>query len=204
MMVGDTAYKTPAIARLLAKENVELLSTYSRPKTQKGCFTKDAYVYDEYYDCYLCPANEVLIYHTTNRDGYREYKSDPAKCAQCPYLSQCTASKDHVKMVTRLVWADYLEHVEENRYTYGIREWYELRKETTELDFAQAKELHGFRYTQMYGKAQMEMKAALTFACINLRKLAKKRWRTRLNRVMTVLSALLFFKSSKNPTCAAA
>ncbi len=129
VVVGDTAYKTPAIARLLAKENVELLSAYSRPKTQKGCFTKDAYVYDEYYDCYLCPADEVLTYRTTNRDGYREYKSDPSKCAHCPYLSQCTASKDHVKLMTRHIWAEYLEHAEENRYTHGIREWYELRKE---------------------------------------------------------------------------
>ena len=32
---------------------------------------------------------------------------------------------------------------------------------------------HGFRYTQMYGKARMKMKVALTFACMNLKKLAK-------------------------------
>ena len=42
-----------------------------------------------------------------------------------------------------------------------------------------AKELHGFRYTQEYGKAHMEIKAALTFAYINLKKLAKKRWKNR-------------------------
>jgi len=34
-------------------------------------------------------------------------------------------------------------------------------------------ENHGFRYTQMYGKARMEMKVGLTFACMNLKKLAK-------------------------------
>ena len=192
VIVGDTAYKTPAIAQLLAKEKVELLSTYSRPKTQKGYFPKSAYVYDEYYDCYLCPADEVLTYRTTNREGYREYKRDPAKCAQCPYLFQCTASKDHVKLVTRHIWADDLERMEENRHTYGVREWYGLRKETTERDFAQAKELHSFRYTQMYGKARMEMKAVLTFACINLRKLAKRRRRTRLDRIMIALSPPFF------------
>ena len=32
---------------------------------------------------------------------------------------------------------------------------------------------HGFRYTQMVGKAKMEMKVGLTFACFNLKKLAK-------------------------------
>jgi len=29
--------------------------------------------------------------------------------------------------------------------------------------------MHGFRYTKMYGKARMEMKSALTFACMNLK-----------------------------------
>ncbi len=192
MVVGDTAYKTPAIARLLAEEGIELLSTYNRPKTQKGFYPKSAYIYDEYYDCYLCPADDVLTYHTTDREGYREYQSDPAKCGQCPYLTQCTTSKNHVKVVTRHVWADYLEHMEENRYTNGIREWYALRKETTERDFAQAKELMGFRYTQMYGKARMEMKAALTFACINLMKLAKERWKTRLDCFIFALFSPFF------------
>ena len=81
--------------------------------------------------------------------------------------------------MTRHVWEDDLEQVEEQRYIYGIREYYELRKETIERVFAMAKELHGFRYTQEYGKAHMEVKAALTFACINLKKLAKKRWKSR-------------------------
>jgi len=36
-----------------------------------------------------------------------------------------------------------------------------------------AKEAHGFRYTQQYGKARMEMKVGLTYACMNLKKLAR-------------------------------
>ena len=39
--------------------------------------------------------------------------------------------------------------------------------------FGTAKEHHGFRYTQMVGKAKMEMKVGLTYACLNLKKLAK-------------------------------
>ena len=179
LVVGDTAYKTPAIARLLNSQGRELLSTYSRPQTQYGFFPKYEYVYDEQYDCYLCPENEVLHYHTTNRDGYKEYCSAPNICEHCPHLAHCTASKTHIKTVTRHVWAEYVERAEENRYTCDLKEWYPHRKETIERDFAQAKELHGFRYTQMYGKARMEMKSALTFACMNLKKLAKKRWKER-------------------------
>jgi hypothetical protein len=50
---------------------------------------------------------------------------------------------------------------------------YKLRKETIERLFGTAKEDHGFRYTQMYGKARMEMKVGLTYACLNLKKLAR-------------------------------
>ena len=179
VVVGDSAYKTPAIARMLSLKNIDLLSAYKRPQTKKGFFPKHEYVYDEYHDCYICPNNEVLSYHTTNRKGYREYRSKPEICAGCPHLRQCTESKNHLKTVTRHVWEEYVEQTEENRYTEGIREFYHLRKETIERDFGLAKELHGFRYTQMFGKARMEMKAALTYACLNLKKLAKKKWHER-------------------------
>mgnify|MGYP000206761499 FL=1 len=50
-----------------------------------------------------------------------------------------------------------------------MRDLYSHRKETIERLFGTAKENHGFRYTQMIGKARMEMKAGLTFACMNLK-----------------------------------
>ena len=189
LVVADTAYMTPAIARYLSLKGIGLLSTYKRPQTKDGYFPKYEYAYDEYYDCYICPNDQVLSYYTTNREGYREYRSNSKFCAQCPYLAQCTNSKAHIKTVTRHVWEDYIEAAEENRHTYGIREYYQLRKETIERSFGLAKELHGFRYTQEYGKARMEVKAALTFACMNLKKLAKKRWKSRL--ITSLLSHIL-------------
>ena len=42
---------------------------YKRPMTKDGFFHKYEYAYDEYYDCYVCPGNQVLKYSTTNRDG---------------------------------------------------------------------------------------------------------------------------------------
>ena len=66
-----------------------------------------------------------------------------------------------------------MEKCEDIRHTIGMKEVYALRKETVERLFGTAKENHGFRYTQMIGKARMEMKVGLTFACMNLKKLAK-------------------------------
>ena len=171
--VVDAGYKTPAIAKLLIDDGIKPLFPYKRPMTKEGFFKKSDYAYDEYYDCYVCPNGNVLKYSTTNRDGYREYKSCGDECCKCPYLSQCTNSKNHVKLITRHIWEPYMEMCEDIRYTIGMRELYSHRKETIERIFGTAKENHGFRYTQMYGKARMKMKVALTFACINLKKLAK-------------------------------
>ena len=65
-----------------------------------------------------------LTYSTTNRNGYKEYKSCGEKCAGCQYLSQYTESKDHVKLVTRHVWEEYMEAAEDIRHTIGNRQIY--------------------------------------------------------------------------------
>ena len=173
MIIADAGYKTPAIAHLLLEDGVQPLFPYKRPMTKDGFFKKYEYVYDEYYDCYICPENQVLTYRTTNREGYREYQSCGSYCSTCPHLHQCTESKEHVKTLTRHVWEAYMEKSEDIRYTIGNKEIYQRRKETIERLFGTAKEQHGFRYTQYTGKARMEMKAGLTFACMNLKKLAK-------------------------------
>jgi len=179
-MIVDAGYKTPAIAKLLMDDGIRPLFPYKSPMTKEGFFKKYEYAYDEYYDCYVCPNGKTLEYSTTTRDGYREYKSCGAVCEHCPYLSQCTASRDHVKVVTRHIWEPYMEMAEDIRYTLGMKELYQQRKQTIERIFGTAKENHGFRYTQQYGKARMEMKVGLTYACMNLKKLArilkKKGW----------------------------
>ena len=173
MVVADAGYKTPAIAHRLLEDGIQPLFPYTRPKTKEGFFGKHEFAYDEYYDCYICPGAHILTYSTTNRSGYKEYKSCGEHCAECQCLSKCTESKDHVKLITRHVWEEYMEVVEDIRHTSGNRQIYQLRKETIERIFGTAKEQHGFRYTQYVGKARMEMKAGLTFACMNLKKLAK-------------------------------
>lgn len=197
-LVADAGYKTPAIAKLLIDDGIKPLLPYKRPMTKEGFFKKYEYVYDEYYDCYVCPNNQVLKYSTTNRDGYREYKSCGETCAKCPYLSQCTESKNHVKLITKHVWDDYMEQCEEIRHTLGMKELYSLRKETIERLFGTAKENHGFRYTQLIGKARMEMKVGLTFACMNLKKLARMMERKGLLRgysMSDIQKIIAYFKS---------
>ena len=195
VVVADAGYKTPAIAKLLLDDGILPLFPYKRPMTKEGFFKKYEYVYDEYNDCYICPNNKVLNYATTNRDGYREYKSCGNTCAGCPYLRQCTESRDHVKLVTRHIWESYMEKCEDIRHTIGMKELYDRRKETIERIFGTAKENHGFRYTQMIGKARMEMKVGLTFACMNLKKLAIMKHKKELKEQLLSCVLMIFGKN---------
>lgn len=145
---------------------------YKRPMTKDGFFKKYEYVYDEYYDCYLCPNDQVLKYSTTNREGYREYKSDSKVCSNCPYINKCTESQNTTKVVTRHIWEEYMEKVEDIRHTEGSKEIYSLRSQTIERVFADGKELHGMRYTMYRGLSKVKMELTLKFACMNLKKLA--------------------------------
>lgn len=144
------------------------------------------------YERYICPNNEVLKYTTTNREGYKEYKSNPIKSKDCPYLLQCTESKNHVKLVCRHVWEEYIEQAEDIRHTTGSKELYSLRSQTIERVFADAKELHGMRYAKHRGLDRMKMELNLLFACMNLKKLANRLWKNGLNTLLSCLIELIF------------
>lgn len=150
---------------------------YKRPMTKDGFFKKYEYVYDEYYDCVICPGNHVLRYSTTNRDGYQEFKSNPNFCKECDKISQCTESKNQQKVVQRHLWEHYMEIAEDYRHIPEYRDIYKMRSQTIERVFADAKEKHAMRYTQLRGLQKVKMQVTLTFACMNLKKLAT--WKRR-------------------------
>lgn len=160
----DAGFKTPSVMRKIFMSGKLPAVTYTRPKTKEGFFKKSDYVYDEYFDCYLCPQNQILKYTTTNREGYHEYKSNPTICSACPYLSQCTLSKNQTKVITRHVWADFLEEADHLRHISEIRETYRKRKETVERVFADAKERHCLRYTNYRGSPKVKFQITLIFA----------------------------------------
>ena len=173
-IIADSGYKTPSIAKFLIDKEITPVLPYTRPRGKKGQLRPKDFVYDEHFDCILCPEHQALTYRTTTREGYREYKSDPAICANCPLLSVCTTSKNHQKVVTRHIWKEYLEQCEDIRHQRGMKELYQHRKETIERLFGTAKEYHNLRYTREKGKSKMEDKIGLTLACLNLKKLAKR------------------------------
>lgn len=193
----DAGYVNPAICReIILSEHIPLMP-YKRPMTGKGLFKKHEYVYDEYYDCYLCPNNEILLYSTTDKKGYKQYKSNPEKCKNCPLREQCTKSKNCQKVITRHIWEEYKEQANENRYTTLWKENYPLRKETIERTFGDCKEQHGLRFTRVRGLLKNEQNATMIFACHNLKKMANWKWKSKKN-ITSITQILVIFKKIIN------
>ena len=109
--------------------------------------------YDEYYDCVVCPNNQVLPCTTTNQESYREFKSNPTICNTCPYLYKCTQNKNCQKMVTKHIWEDYIGKAEDIRHSPIGKESYGLRSQTIERVFADAKEKYGILVIFRQGNA---------------------------------------------------
>ena len=109
IIVADSAYKTPWICKRIFDSGRILSTAYKRPMTKKNGLPWRDYVYDEYYDCVICPEYKILHYATTTRDGYRQYKSKGYQCQVCPSLQQCTENQKCEKTVNRHIWQDYLE-----------------------------------------------------------------------------------------------
>lgn len=179
-VVADSAYKTPHICKKIFDDGRAISTAYKRPMTKKGGHEWWKYVYDEYNDIVICPEYQTLHYATTNREGYREYKSRSYICEKCPTRNLCTDSKSCEKTVTRHVWQDYIELAEDVRYTPRYQELYSRHKETIERVFADAKEKHAMRYTYYRGLAQVSNWVRLKFAAMNLKKLANWKWNTSL------------------------
>ena len=175
-VVADSAYKTLWICKRIFESGRTLATCYTRPKTKEYGHPWWTYVYDEYFDDVICPEYRALHYTTTNRDGYREYKSQTYFCKNCPTRAQCTENAKCEKTVLRHVWQDFVEMAEHVRHMTVYRELYRLRKEKIERVFADAKEKHGMRCTQYRGLTQVTNWVKLKFAAMNLKKLATLKW----------------------------
>lgn len=178
-VVADAGYKTPKFVHFLSHLKLYPILPYTVPHGVKGMFRKKDFVYDAYFDCYLCPNNQPLLFSTITRDGYRTYKSNPKFCRSCPLLKNCTLSTKHQKIVTRHVWADLMDELEHQRHTALNREIYKKRKQTIERIFADAKEKHGMRWTKYRGLEKVATHTMLTFAAMNLKKLATWLWKAK-------------------------
>lgn len=186
----DAGYNTSWICKNLVERGIYAAMPYVRPGGKKGMLKKTAFVYDEHYDCYLCPNEEVLTYTTTSRDGYRHYKSDPNVCQDCPLLEQCTSNKNKTKVIARHIWEPYKEQVAEHRFEERGKWVYKQRKETVERSFADAKQLHGHRFARMRGLENVTEQCLMAATAQNIKRIALSLSQAFLTSVLQRIKAI--------------
>jgi len=167
----DAGYNTPAICKKISDTGKTALMPYTRPKGQTNEIKKKEFEYNKEEDIYVCPEGSVLSLSTIDREGYKIYKSNKKECETCPMREKCTKSKNYQKIITRHIWQNYKDEVNERRYTDKFKEEYPKRKETVERIFGDSKEQHGLRFTRVRGLEKNSNQALLIFACHNLKKM---------------------------------
>ncbi len=168
----DAGYNTAMLCHLILERQIEPVMGYRRPNKGKGLLRKSAFSYEKDSNSYLCPQGQSLQYSTTNRDGYHEYKSDPAICRNCPLLKQCTRSKNQTKVLTRHVFEQAKEAANQTRLSAWGKKIYQRRKETVERSFADAKQHHGHRYARFRGLQNVQMQCLMAGTAQNIKKMA--------------------------------
>ena len=169
----DAGYHTPHICKQLTDKNIFGVISYRKPGGPKGLLRKRQFSYDPDRDVYVCSQGKILKYRTTNRSGYRDYVSDPQQCAVCPILQQCNRNKKNQKIISRHVWEDSIERIKENRTTERGEYIKRRRSETVERSFADAKQLHAYRYARFRGLKRVESQSLMTAIAQNIKKMVK-------------------------------
>jgi hypothetical protein len=169
----DAGYATSGIAKGLEDRTILGVTGYRNPTPPKdGMMRKSKFVYEPEADGYRCPEGQLLAYATTDRNGYRHYRSDPAICRDCPLLASCTSNTKAVRTITRHVWADARQRTDAHRLTPWGKAIYKRRKETVERSFADAKQLHGHRYARFRSLTRVACQCLLAAAAQNIKKIA--------------------------------
>jgi hypothetical protein len=168
----DSGYFTGYICKKLNENSIYMVMGYRRFGNQKKVISKRKFHYVNDLDTFVCPMGCKLSYVTTDREGYRHYKSNKNDCAVCPLLQDCTSSKSKQREITHHIWEQYKDIARANKRTQTGKDLYRARCYTIERSFADSKELHGFRYARMRGVKSVQEQAYLTAACQNMKKIA--------------------------------
>lgn len=136
--------------------------------TKESFFKKYKHDYDKYYVYYICPANRYLS--DNKPGGHKECKRNKINYKTCPYSSRFTERKMHEKIFFYHIQEEYIESSENYNHTLEKQKIYDfyIEKETIERSFGSKKDS---LFSATHNTDEYEYR--LTFACINLKKLAK-------------------------------
>ena len=169
---ADAGYFNNNVLLGLKERNLHPIIGATKFAKKPGKDSKYWFSYDLIEDVYICREGQLLEYKTTNRQGYSEYESEKETCEKCQRKDQCLLSNNVTRIIRRHVNEEYKDEAREVLKTDKGKNIYSRRKETVERVFADAKEIHGFRYAHFRGIEKVQTEAYLVAIAQNIKKMA--------------------------------
>ena len=140
---------------------------------------KQAFVYDEQEDCYLCPEGKSLPYRNTTNGKKsngrvrerRHYQASPDDCAECPLLAMCVQGKAKGRTISREEHESIRNAHAEKMSTEEAKEKYSRRRHPGERPFAVIKQQFGARRFLLRGLDQVRQEWHWLTSAFNLDRL---------------------------------
>jgi len=156
---------------ILACEETGIAVTLPRPLTSgnrsKGRFVKQDFRYAAEDDVYICPAEERLAYHFTNREkGLTLRRYWTTACRSCAIKGRCTTGKE--RRITRWEHEHVLEAVQKRLDENPDK--MRTRRETVEHPFGTIKLWMGYTHFQMKTLKKVATEMALHVLAYNIKR----------------------------------
>ena len=171
-LAADTAYGTGRMLDWLIKRNIEPhIPVWNMTRVKQGIFSREAFVYDQDRNVYICPNGKELRSSGTAHDGTTlKYIARRSDCEQCPLKPRCTSGRE------RRVQRDINETARDYaRSLVGTEAFDRSRGERKKVEmlFAHLKRHLGFERMRLRGLSGAQDEFLLAATVQNLRRLAK-------------------------------
>jgi transposase len=158
-------------ADILACEQSGIECLVAKPKSgpkKSDEFRRDRFIYDREQDCYVCPAQNRLVFRRIDKSKGKVYRAyeNYAACRRCLRRVECT--KNSWRKILRLPYQDVLDGVDRRTKTNWVL--YRSRSEIVEHPFGVVKAVWGFRQFLCRGLVKVTAEVALSFLAYNFRR----------------------------------
>ena len=178
-LAGDGHYGTASNYIYCEQKGVRAhLAEVTAHVEERGLLPLSHFTYEPEQDRLRCPQGHYLVLHQERPEiEIKVYLiEDPAHCAGCPMVKQCTQSK-RGRSIKRHVQADLIEAARREAHSPAARYSRRRRRHVMEGSFADAHNNHGAKKARWRGLARQQIQSWIIAAVQNLRILLRNQRR---------------------------
>ena len=177
-VAADAGYYNPKEIKKCVDEGIDVyvpIPDKQKQQKDKGMFARDAFVYDEAKDCYICPNHEILKRKETiyERNGIKRfmYRNVNSVCKVCSIRQQCLPNTTPAKRLWRWEHEALIDNHRTKMQTRKAKIMIKQRAALAEHPFGTIKQKLGWSHFLVGGKTKVAGENALIMVTYNFRRL---------------------------------